>query len=78
MLAYYLNLLCVVARSACYHSVQYVYIYIYIIYYTGCFKNNFTMIFQMLLCGKCYENFYTQRLTHYPSLSTCTPIYNET
>jgi hypothetical protein len=26
---------------------------------TDCFKNRFTMIFQMLLCGECYENVYT-------------------
>jgi hypothetical protein len=25
----------------------------------GCFKNNFTVVFQMLLCGECYENVYT-------------------
>jgi hypothetical protein len=24
----------------------------------GCFKNSFTMIFQMLLCGECYEIIY--------------------
>jgi hypothetical protein len=27
--------------------------------HTGCFKKSFTMVFQMLLCGKCYENIYT-------------------
>jgi hypothetical protein len=27
--------------------------------YTGCLKNNFTMVFQTLLCGECYENLYT-------------------
>jgi hypothetical protein len=25
----------------------------------GCLKNNFTMVFQMLLCDECYENVYT-------------------
>jgi hypothetical protein len=25
----------------------------------GCFKKSFTMVFQVLLCGKCYENVYT-------------------
>jgi hypothetical protein len=25
----------------------------------GCFKKRFTMVFQMLLCGECYENIYT-------------------
>jgi hypothetical protein len=25
----------------------------------GCFKNSFTMAFQMLLCGECYESVYT-------------------
>jgi hypothetical protein len=24
-----------------------------------CLKNNFTLMFQMLICGECYENFYT-------------------
>jgi hypothetical protein len=27
--------------------------------FTGCFKNSFTMIFQMLLYGECCENVYT-------------------
>jgi hypothetical protein len=26
---------------------------------TGCFKNNFTIVFEMLLCGECYEDVYT-------------------
>jgi hypothetical protein len=25
----------------------------------GCLKKRFTMIFQMLLCGECFENVYT-------------------
>jgi hypothetical protein len=25
----------------------------------GCFKNKFTMVFQMLLCSECHENVYT-------------------
>jgi hypothetical protein len=25
----------------------------------GCLKNSGTIVFQMLLCGKCYENVYT-------------------
>jgi hypothetical protein len=24
-----------------------------------CFKSSFSMVFQMLLCGECYENIYT-------------------
>jgi hypothetical protein len=27
--------------------------------HAGCFKNSFTAIFQMLLCGNCHENAYT-------------------
>jgi hypothetical protein len=34
---------------------------------TGCFKMNFTMVFQMLLCGEYYENVYTLRRTNSPS-----------
>jgi hypothetical protein len=34
----------------------------------GYFKNSFTMLFQMLLCGECYENVCTYRRTNYPSL----------
>jgi hypothetical protein len=33
----------------------------------GCFKKRLTMAFQMLLCGECYKNVYTQRRTNYPS-----------
>jgi hypothetical protein len=36
----------------------------------GCFKKSCTVIFKMLLCGECYGNVYTQRLTNYPSLNT--------
>jgi hypothetical protein len=25
----------------------------------GCFKKSFTVVFQMFLCGECYENVYT-------------------
>jgi hypothetical protein len=35
-----------------------------------CFKKSFTMVFQMLLCGECYENVYTERRTNYPSFNT--------
>jgi hypothetical protein len=35
---------------------------------TGCFKNSFTMAFQMLPCGECYENVYTYRRTNHLSL----------
>jgi hypothetical protein len=31
---------------------------------TECLKKSFTMVFQMLLCGECYENVYTYRLTN--------------
>jgi hypothetical protein len=33
-------------------------------------KKSFTVLFQMLLCGECYENVYTQRHTNYPSLKS--------
>jgi hypothetical protein len=46
---------------------KYIYIYIYIC--TGCFKKRFAMVFQMLLCGECYENFYTLRRANCPSFS---------
>jgi hypothetical protein len=29
----------------------------------GCFKINFTMVFQMILCGECYENVFVDALT---------------
>jgi hypothetical protein len=28
------------------------------------------MMFQMMLCGECYENIYTSRRTNYPSFNT--------
>jgi hypothetical protein len=28
------------------------------VYSTGCFKKSYTMVFQMLLFGECYENVY--------------------
>jgi hypothetical protein len=34
--------------------------------YTACFKKNFTLVFQMLLYGECYENVYTEMRTNYP------------
>jgi hypothetical protein len=33
---------------------------------TGCFKKSSIIVFQMLLCGECYENIYTSRRTNYP------------
>jgi hypothetical protein len=33
------------------------------------FKKSFTIMFQMLLCGVCYENVYTERSTNYPSFN---------
>jgi hypothetical protein len=38
--------------------------------YTECFKKNFTIEFQMLLCGECYERVYTSRHSNYPSFKT--------
>jgi hypothetical protein len=35
-----------------------------------CFKKSFTVVFQMLLCGDCYENFRTYESTNYPPLNT--------
>jgi hypothetical protein len=35
---------------------------IHVFNYIGCLKNRFTMVFQMLPCGECYEN----RRTNYP------------
>jgi hypothetical protein len=34
---------------------------------TGCFKKSTTKVLQTLLCGLCYENFYTWRCTNYLS-----------
>jgi hypothetical protein len=31
------------------------------------FKKSFTMVFQMLLFGECYENVYIESRTSYPS-----------
>jgi hypothetical protein len=36
-------------------------------FYTECFKKNFRVMFQMLLCGECYENVHTYRRTNYSS-----------
>jgi hypothetical protein len=40
--------------------------YIYIYINTVCFKNNFAVVFQNLLCSECYGNLCTQRRTNYP------------
>jgi hypothetical protein len=38
----------------------------------GCFKESFTIFYQMLLCGECYENVYTFRRTNYPPFKVLT------
>jgi hypothetical protein len=40
----------------------------------GCFKKSFTLMFQMLLCGECYENVYTLSIVqHLKRGIVCTP-----
>jgi hypothetical protein len=38
--------------------------------YTECFKKSFSMVFQMLPFGECYEIFTLKGVQNYPSLNT--------
>jgi hypothetical protein len=37
----------------------------HLVWYTGCFKKSFTVVFRIFVCSECYENFYAWRRTNY-------------
>jgi hypothetical protein len=44
----------------------------------GCFKYSVKLVFQMLLCGECYEHVYSQRHTQTFQLLRCCEALFET